>query len=76
MIVGNIIMNWGTVAVTHTGSTFGFPQPYTDGQPAVVIGVNFSGPTGAFIPATSKTGVVIQCRTGASGPVDYHAIGS
>lgn len=74
--LGNMIVNWGEVNATHLGVTGAFSAGYIDATPAVTLGRGYSGPTGAFINSVSKFGVQIQCATGVSGTVFYHAMGT
>ena len=76
MIVGNIITNWASVTVNHTGVTAIFPFTYVNGIPTVAIGQGYSGPTGIFVKGVTVGGVALQCSTGASGMVGYVAIGT
>jgi len=74
--LGNIVINWASIAVNHTGVTAVFPQAYTDGLPSVVLGQGYTGPTGTASYAISLTAVALKCSTGVSGQVDYIAIGT
>jgi hypothetical protein len=74
--IGNIKINWGEFVTNHTGITAFFPLAYTDGPPVVVAQEGYSGPTGMFVAAISKIGVLVQCSTGASGTVFYQAVGT
>lgn len=71
---GNIVFNWGVVAATDVGVTGDFAFIYTDGNPFVTLGV--SGPTGAYISGVSKLGVKVALGTGATGRVNYIAVGT
>jgi len=74
--LGNIVINWASIAVNHTGVTAVFPQAYTDGLPSVALGQGYTGPTGTAAYAISLTAVALKCSTGVSGQVDYIAIGT
>lgn len=70
---GNIILNYGKVVATSGGVTGQFALAYTDAVPLVTIGA--TGPTGAYVSALSKTGVVITTVNGTE-QVDYIAVGT
>lgn len=76
MQVGNVFWNWASCNIDHLGETAVFWAAYKDGQPTVVIGQGYSGPTGVAVISVSKTGVFLRCATGASGPVGYLAMGT
>lgn len=73
---GNVVFNWASIVVNHLGVTAVFPVGYADGPPSVTLGRGYTGPTGAAAVSVSKSGVFILCATGASGIVDYLAVGT
>jgi hypothetical protein len=73
---GNVVWNWGSLAVNHTGVTAVFGQGYTDAAPSVTLGQGFSGPTGVFVVATSTAAAALRCATGVSGTVFWQALGT